>query len=76
MRSRTAGFVVFVFLCFVAASASAQNTPGRLTGLVTDAQGAILPGVTVTATSPSLIGGQNTVTNLISGPQKFYRLIQ
>jgi Carboxypeptidase regulatory-like domain len=62
MRSRTAGFVVFVFLCFVAASASAQNTPGRLTGLVTDAQGAILPGVTVTATSPSLIGGQNTVT--------------
>jgi outer membrane receptor protein involved in Fe transport len=62
MRSRTAGFVVFVLLCFVAASASAQNTPGRLTGLVTDAQGAILPGVTVTATSPALIGGQNTVT--------------
>ena len=62
MRSRTAGFVVFVFLCFVAASASAQNTLGRLTGLVTDAQGAILPGVAVTATSPALIGGQTTVT--------------
>jgi Carboxypeptidase regulatory-like domain len=62
MRSRTAGFVAFVFLCLVAASASAQNTPGRLTGLVTDAQGAILPGVSVMATSPALIGGQSTVT--------------
>ena len=62
MRSRAAGFLVFVFVSLLAASASAQNTPGRLTGLVTDAQGAILPGVTVTATSPSLIGGQTTVT--------------
>ena len=57
MRSRASGFVVFVFVSVLAATASAQNTPGRLTGLVTDAQGAILPGVTVTATSPSLIGG-------------------
>jgi hypothetical protein len=48
--------------CFVAGSAAAQITQGRLTGLVTDAQGAILPGVTVTATSPSLIGVQTTVT--------------
>ena len=62
MRSRAAVFLVFVFVSLLAASASAQNTPGRLTGLVTDAQGAILPGVTVTATSPSLIGGQTTVT--------------
>ncbi|HEY7291448.1 MAG TPA: carboxypeptidase regulatory-like domain-containing protein [Vicinamibacterales bacterium] len=43
-------------------SAFAQITPGRLTGLVTDSQGAILPGVTVTATSPALIGVQSTVT--------------
>src|SRR5206468_2835344 len=46
----------------VAGSASAQITQGRLTGLVTDAQGAILPGATVTVTSPALIGTQSTVT--------------
>ena len=56
-------FALALFALFIAAaSVSAQNTPGRLTGLVTDAQGAILPGVTVTATSPALIGGQNAVT--------------
>jgi hypothetical protein len=62
MRSRASGFVVFAFASFLAATVSAQSTPGRLTGLVTDAQGAILPGATVTATSPALIGGQSTVT--------------
>src|SRR5262245_50808240 len=57
---KAVGFVL-AFAC-AAASASAQITPGRLTGLVTDAQGAILPGVTVSATSPALIGIQTTVT--------------
>ena len=33
-----------------------------MAGSVTDTQGAVLPGVTVTATSPSLIGVQTTVT--------------
>jgi hypothetical protein len=33
-----------------------------LTGKVVDAQGAVLPGVTVTATSPALIGTRTTVT--------------
>jgi len=42
--------------------ASAQITQGRLTGSVSDAQGAVMPGVTVTATSPALIGSQTTVT--------------
>ena len=60
MRSRTAVLVLAFGL--LAGSAFAQTTQGRLTGLVTDAQGAILPGVTVTVTSPSLIGVQSTVT--------------
>ena len=42
--------------------AFAQLEQGRLTGTVSDAQGALLPGVTVTATSPSLIGNQVVVT--------------
>src|SRR5262245_36019299 len=46
----------------VTAPASAQVGQGRLTGTVTDAQGAVLPGVTVTATSPSLIGTRTATT--------------
>ncbi len=56
-----------VGMAVVAALALAQPTlaqieQGRLLGTVTDAQGAVLPGVTVTAQSPALIGGQTTVT--------------
>src|SRR5206468_2353192 len=40
----------------------AQVQATRLAGIVTDAQNAVLPGVTVTATSPSLIGSQAVVT--------------
>ncbi len=46
----------------MASPAYAQIGQGRLAGTVTDAQGAVLPGVTVTATSPSLIGQRTTVT--------------
>lgn len=46
----------------VAVPANAQLEQGRLVGTVTDAQGAVLPGVTVTATSPALIGSQSAVT--------------
>lgn len=45
-----------------AAPAFAQLGQGRLTGIVTDQQGAVLPGVTVTVTSPALIGVQTFVT--------------
>src|SRR5688572_22352349 len=45
-----------------APAASAQMEQGRLTGIVTDAQGAVLPGVTVTATSPSLLGANTAIT--------------
>ena len=45
-----------------AAPLSAQTATSRLTGTVKDAQGAVLPGVTVTATSPALIGSQIAVT--------------
>jgi hypothetical protein len=49
-------------LLAVSSPSSAQIGQGRLTGIVTDAQGAVLPGVTVTATSPALIGTRAAVT--------------
>lgn len=54
--------VVMIFAMLSPAPAAAQLQQGRLTGIVTDAQGGILPGVTVTATSSALIGSQVAVT--------------
>ncbi len=60
-RLRSALALVFTLL---AVSASAQIGQGTLTGVLTDPQGAVLPGVTVTATSPALIGSRSTTTEV------------
>ena len=52
-------FVVVAALLLVS-SLHAQTTTGRLVGNVIDDTGAALPGVTVTITSPVLIGGAQT----------------
>jgi hypothetical protein len=39
------------------------SSTGTIQGRVTDAQGAVLPGVTITASSPSALGVQTTVTS-------------
>ena len=46
-----------------AGSAWAQSGLGGLRGVVHDAQGGTLPGVTVTATAPEMLGPQAAVTN-------------
>ena len=52
---------------FVPTTAAAQgggaSSTGTIQGRVTDASGAVLPGVTVTAASPSMIGTQTQVSN-------------
>ena len=59
----------FVLLAVLAISAPAfaqgggASSTGTIQGRVVDAQGAVLPGVTVTATSPALIQPQTTVTS-------------
>ena len=62
MKLAAAGVVVLLVGIFLAPGVSAQIGQGRVGGIVTDAQGAVLPGVTVTASSPALIGTQTTVT--------------
>jgi hypothetical protein len=63
--------LAFAFLAIVTLSqgALAQELRGRIAGVVTDDSGAVVPGVTVTATSPALIQPQTTT----SGADGSYR---
>lgn len=64
--------VCVVSLTFVSAASARQSTgSGTLEGKITDESGAVLPGVTITATSPAL-QGQRVDT---SGADGSYRLI-
>ncbi|MGE3274823.1 MAG: carboxypeptidase regulatory-like domain-containing protein [Vicinamibacterales bacterium] len=45
------------------AQGGGASSTGTIQGRVSDAQGAVLPGVTVTATSPSMLGPQTVVTS-------------
>ncbi|HYB95537.1 MAG TPA: carboxypeptidase regulatory-like domain-containing protein [Vicinamibacterales bacterium] len=67
MKAFTKGVLALVVATAFATSAFAQgggaSSTGTIQGRVSDAQGAVLPGVTVTATSPALIQPQTTVTS-------------
>jgi len=62
MRSFFKLSILTVALLLMAGSLFGQGTTGTLSGTVTQ-DGAALPGVTVTATSPNLQGARTTVTN-------------
>ncbi len=66
----TAGLLLFLVVCF--SGLSFGQTTSTLTGVVRDSGGAVLPGVTVTAASPSLARGSATVISDDSGN---YRVI-
>ena len=67
MRRWTTGLLALLVALSFSAPAFAQgggaSSTGTIQGRVADAQGAVLPGVTVTATSPSALGAQTTVTS-------------
>ena len=60
-RIRTAVLGAMLFVC--SATAAQAQTTGSINGTVADNTGGMLPGVTVTATSPALMGVQTGVTN-------------
>jgi hypothetical protein len=72
-RTFLPGLVAWVvpLLLIPAAAADAQEFRGRINGVVTDNTGAVLPGVTVTATSPAMIQPQVQIT----GEDGTYRFI-
>jgi hypothetical protein len=67
MSRLTLGLSALLAALSVSVPAFAQgggaSSTGTIQGRVADAQGAVLPGVTVTATSPALLGAQTTVTS-------------
>ncbi|HXG59006.1 MAG TPA: carboxypeptidase-like regulatory domain-containing protein, partial [Thermoanaerobaculia bacterium] len=62
MRARTVSVVLWAVLS-IAGPAVAQQTTGSIGGRITDPSNTPLPGVTVTATSPALIGSRSSVTD-------------
>ena len=63
MRARFRSLCLVVTSLVIAAGAAhAQELRGRITGVVTDNTGAVLPGVTVTVSGPALIQPQATIT--------------
>jgi len=54
-RAARLGFAAIVALALCSATAFAQGQSGSIAGVVKDTTGAVLPGVTVEASSPALI---------------------
>src|SRR5438045_4003539 len=65
--------LALVAIVATAAIASAQSQTGEIFGKVTDASGAVLPGVTVTVTGPVLLQPLTAVTSE-TGTFQFPRL--
>src|ERR1051325_10371202 len=63
------GLVSVLLIC---ATASAQSSNGSIAGVVKDASGAVLPGVTVEAASPALI---EKTRSAVTDGQGLYRIV-
>jgi hypothetical protein len=73
MKVRVVALLAALTLVVSGSSAWAQSQTGEIFGKVTDASGAVLPGVTVTLTGPSLLQPQVAATSE-SGSFQFPRL--
>ncbi|MBA3268962.1 MAG: TonB-dependent receptor, partial [Acidobacteria bacterium] len=57
------GLLAVALVVAVAPLVSAQGTTGSISGIVNDHSGAVLPGVTVTASGPSVMGAPTAITS-------------
>src|SRR5262245_30128479 len=72
MQRRRLGIVAIAFGVLLHSIAAAQDVgSGTFAGIVRDASGAVLPGVTVEAASPALI---EKVRNVVSDSEGRYRI--
>src|SRR5262245_35127312 len=60
-RVATLGFLALAIVVFSATGAYTQGQTGSIAGVVRDTSGAVLPGVTVEASSPALIEKSRSV---------------
>ena len=70
MRSKIS-VLLPLLLAFFVAPAFSQTSTGGITGRAQDASGALIPGVEVSLTSPSMIGGARTAATDEQGAYRF-----
>src|SRR5712691_13057060 len=63
MSFRARFLIIVALSCCPAAAFAQRATTGTVTGKIVDSSGAVLPGVTVTLTSPEALGQFSTVTD-------------
>jgi hypothetical protein len=68
-------FVLASLAILLGAPLAQAQTTGSITGVVTDASGAVLPGATVTLSGERLIGGPQTQVSDTNGTYRFDRLV-
>jgi hypothetical protein len=67
-------FILAASLLLAAGPVLAQTQTGTITGVATDEQGAVMPGVSVSIQSPALIGGARTAVTNSTGSYQFSQL--
>jgi hypothetical protein len=68
-------FVLASLAMLLGAPLAQAQTTGSITGVVTDASGAVLPGATITLSGERLIGGPQTQVSDTNGTYRFDRLV-
>ncbi len=69
-RATLYGILAFILSVLASSGAFAQETRGSIEGVVKDSSGAVLPGVTIEARSPALVGVASAVADA-SGAYRF-----